>query len=214
MFTGLIQKTGELQALEMRTGSGRIIVQSPGWEPTLVKGESIAVQGVCLTLTEYTGTQMIFDVLQETFEKTNLGRKSLGARLNLERSLRVGDSIGGHYVTGHIDGIGSVKALKKVGRDWRVDITCDAELLGGMVPKGSIACDGISLTIANLTDSFFSVHIIPHTWTFTSLSSLKTGDPVNLETDVLGKYVRRCLQPAPGGAGLSLDVLKKSGFLG
>lgn len=213
MFTGLVQKTGRLFGVEMSGGSGRLSLQTDHWDSPLVQGESISVQGVCLTLVECVECVLHFDVLRETFERSSLGQKKIGQRLNIERALRMGDALGGHIVTGHVDGVGRMRSLKRVGRDWAVEIECDKDLLANMVPKGSVACDGVSLTIVDLKISSFVVHVIPHTWKVTSFSELVTGMMVNLETDVLGKYVRRILERGHQQGGVTWESLKNAGFI-
>lgn len=193
MFTGIIQKTGKIVEVQRSGASGRLVLETSPWESPLVLGESIAVNGCCLTVAAIDGNRIRFDLLEETFNKTCLGEKHTGQRVNLERALRVGDAMGGHYVTGHVDGTGKVRESHAIGRDWYVSVNCSADLLAGMLPKGSIALDGISLTIVELTSEFFSVHLIPHTLAETAIGELKAGDSVNLETDMIGKYVRRSL---------------------
>jgi riboflavin synthase len=213
MFTGLVQKTGKFLAREISGGSGRLSLQADGWDSPPVQGESISVQGVCLTLVEFGGSVLRFDVLRETFERSSIGQKKIGQRLNIERALRMGDALGGHIVTGHVDGVGRVRGLKRIGRDWVVEIESEQHLLADMVPKGSIACDGVSLTIVDLNDNSFVVHIIPHTWEATSFSELKIGELVNLETDVLGKYVRRILAGGLSQRGVTWESLRNAGYL-
>jgi len=214
MFTGLIQATGVLGRLDRAGESGRLEVCAEPWAGSFQLGESIAVQGVCLTLTEFGGGRLVFDVLKETIDKTCLGDKRSGARVNLEKALRVGDAMGGHMVTGHVDGTGVVKTITRAGSDWAVRIACGDELLKGVVPKGSIACDGISLTIVHVDGEGFSVHIIPHTWTSTSFSELRPGDRVNLETDILGKFVRKQIEEGGlGNSRVTEDLLRQAGFM-
>lgn len=192
MFSGIVEKTGTLHSVTRSdTGDGSLIVSCSPWEQPYVVGESIAVNGVCLTLTSINEDGLRFDLLDETFQKTNLGSRGPGDIVNLERSLRLGDTIGGHFVTGHVDGVGITHAMTPVGRDWIWSIHCPENLLRGMVPKGSIACDGISLTIVDLTHEGFTVHIIPHTWEQTTVRHHQPGVAVNLEIDMLGKYVQR-----------------------
>jgi riboflavin synthase len=193
MFTGIIQRLGIIERLERNEGHGRLLVRAGSWSPKLDLGESIAVEGVCLTVSDVQEEVLAFDVLKETFDRTNLGEKKVGARVNLERALKVGDLLGGHYVTGHVDGIGRVRKITPVGRDWILEITCDPELMAQMVRKGSIAVSGVSLTLVDLLGDGFTVHLIPHTWANTSLSDLSPGHAVNLETDTIGKYVQRLL---------------------
>ena len=213
MFTGLVQMTGKMLGVELSGGSGRLSLHSGDWNPPPVRGESFSVHGVCLTLVESDGGNLRFDILQETFERSSLGQKKVGQSLNLERALRMGDALGGHIVTGHVDGVGRVRGLKRAGRDWAVEVECSKDLLLEMVPKGSIACDGVSLTIVALQESSFIVHIIPHTWETTSFRELTHGAAVNLETDVLGKYVRRASEAGSQQRGISWESLKNAGFM-
>lgn len=213
MFTGLIQRTGRVVVIETVESGGSLTAQVGDWEPPLAAGESVAVQGACLTVADASGAGARFDVLHETFERTNLKEARSGDILNLERALRLGDPMGGHMVTGHVDGTGRVRGIRRAGRDWILEVACGEELLGDMASKGSIACDGVSLTIADLGAGFFSVHIIPHTWSHTSLSRLTVGDAVNLETDILAKYVRRVARGGGGEGGVTWDSLSKSGFM-
>ncbi len=196
----------------METGaeSGRLTVKTGGWAPPIVLGESIAVEGVCLTVVDWDSSTVTFDVLMETFRRTCLSARKVGDLLNLERALRLGDAMGGHVVTGHVDGTGTIRALTRAGRDWVVEVACAPDLLAGMVPKGSIALNGISLTLAELRAESFTVHIIPHTWENTSLAHASVGQAVNLETDILGKYVARLLQRT--SPGLTVEALKNAGF--
>ncbi|MFH0881132.1 MAG: riboflavin synthase [Lentisphaerota bacterium] len=213
MFTGLIQQTGKLEEIRQGAGGGALYLRSASWPSPIVLGESIAVQGVCLTAVREDAGIIQFDVLLETLAKTNLGMKKRGDSLNLERALRAGDAMGGHLVSGHVDGMGRIREMRPAGRDWVVVVECSAELIQGIVPKGSIALDGISLTVVEVGDASFSVHIIPHTWEQTSLSSLRVGDAVNLETDLLGKYVAKYLGANVPGHALTWEKLRQSGFM-
>ncbi len=212
MFTGLIQKTGSLTRVERSGGSGSLSVRAAAWEQPLQAGESLAVQGVCLTLTGEPAEELRFDVLEETFLRTNLGCKQPGDLLNLERALRYGDALGGHIVSGHVDGVGTVTGLRKVGeRDWELRMACAAEHLQEMVPKGSVCCDGVSLTLVDVDTESFTVHLIPHTWSRTSFHRLREGDAVNLETDVLAKYMRSILRHGGKPEVLNWETLRKLG---
>ena len=193
MFTGIIQQVGAIESVSLSGGTGTLRIRGAEWTPSLAIGESVAVEGVCLTLTEPRGHTLLFDLLRETLDRTNLGRKKTGDRVNLERALRVGDPLGGHFVTGHVDATGTVRKITPVGRDWILEIQCAPEWMGQMIPKGSIAVSGVSLTLVDVMRDAFTVHLIPHTWSNTSLSALRAGDAVNLETDMLGKYVQRLL---------------------
>jgi riboflavin synthase len=184
MFAGIVEKTGDWISLR----SKRLTVRVSPWDQPFEQGESIAINGVCLTLTEWAGGRLKFDLLAETLKRTNLGKRR---RVNLERSLRLGDTIGGHFVTGHVDGTGAVRSLKRKGKDWILEIACGPAIMACIVEKGSISVDGVSLTIVDVMPDGFTVHLIPHTWKITNFSDLKVGDRVNLENDMIGKYVQR-----------------------
>jgi len=207
MFTGLIQKVGKLAAKKSRGDGMLYTIQHEAWESPLTKGESVAVQGVCLTVTAIRAREFTCDVLNETVNKTNLGTKDLGAPLNLERALRADERLGGHIVSGHVDGAGTVLAFDQKGSDWVLEVACDEPLLWGIVTKGSIAIDGISLTVVALGPKSFSVHIIPHTLASTSLKVLKKGHTVNLESDIIGKYVQRYLERLQPATGVTMEKL-------
>lgn len=212
MFTGLVQKTGVWRRVEVDGDSGRLTVEAAFEDGPPVRGESVAVSGACLSLARFDDRMLEFDVLAETLRRTCLGKKKPGDAVNLERSLKVGDRMGGHMVTGHVDGLGVVRALTRAGRDWIVEIACSGDLLSGIVSKGSIAVDGISLTVAECRPDSFAVHIIPLTWSNTSLAEARGGQEVNLETDLIGKYVRRAMQGLPESRVLTMDLLKQAGF--
>jgi riboflavin synthase len=214
MFTGLIQRVGTLAAVKARSDGASLSIRHDAWESPLVIGESVAVQGACLTVTTIHGAQFTCDVLKETLNKTNLGTKRVGGPLNLERALRADERLGGHIVSGHIDGQGVVKSLTQTGDDWVLEVACDETLLSGMVSKGSVAIDGVSLTIADLRPRSFTVHLIPHTWRQTSLNALKTGHSVNLENDIIGKYVQRYLEKTRPAQGVTMERLHAAGFGG
>jgi riboflavin synthase len=208
MFTGLIQKVGTLAGKKPR-GDGLVFtIKHDAWDTALIQGESVAVQGVCLTVTTFRAGEFSCDVLNETVNKTNLGKKDIGAPLNLERALRADERLGGHIVSGHVDGPGTVLAFDQKGSDWVLEVACDDALLQGIVPKGSIAIDGISLTVAELRAKSFTVHLIPHTLANTSLQGLRRGCSVNLETDVIGKYVHRYLERIQPAAGLTMEKIQ------
>ena len=212
MFTGLIQRVGSLAGMETRGVGQALVIRHPAWEQPLTVGESVAVQGVCLTVTGVRAGEFMCDVLEETLRKTNLRGKQAGAPLNLERALRADERMGGHIVTGHVDGTGRLINRSPSGADWILEVSCDVDLLAGIVPKGAVTCDGVSLTVADLRSGAFTVHIIPFTWANSALSACRVGDTINLETDILGKYVRRYLETQRAGAGLTLDDLQKAGF--
>lgn len=214
MFTGLVETTGTLAGRIRRDGGWRIAVSAsfPSGDPPVL-GESIAVQGVCLTVDGLSGSGFECDLLDETIRRTTLGALPAGARVNLERAMKAGGRFGGHIVQGHVDRTGAVAAVEPAGRDIELRVSCGADFARLCVEKGSVAIDGTSLTIAAVGGDWFSVAVIPHTLEATSLSSLKPGDAVNLEADVVGKYVARLLGAAGGHAeGLTEEKLRKAGY--
>lgn len=194
MFTGIIQKLGTIVEVDTQAASGALILACTPWTRPYELGESIAINGVCLSVVEARADTLRFDVLQETFRKTNLGALRPGSVVNLERALRYGDALGGHLVSGHVDAVGKVLRVDAVGRDRRVEIELPETLRSTVVPKGSIACDGISLTVAELFDESFAVHLIPATLQDTYWSELEVGMPVNLESDQVCKIVVKAAQ--------------------
>jgi riboflavin synthase len=194
MFTGLIEALGTVRQLTPDGAGRHLSVVAPDLAGSLTLGESVAVNGTCLTVVERDAESCRFQVGPETLSRTNLGSLRVGDRVNLERSLRLSDRLGGHLVQGHVDGVGHV-ALRVPEGDWvTVWITCPPALADQMVPKGSVAVEGVSLTVVEVTADGFSVALIPHTLTHTTLGFKRPGDPVNLETDLLAKYVWKCLQ--------------------
>jgi riboflavin synthase len=192
MFTGLVESLGAVARAE-ETGAGRRLTIRDAIGPQLVLGESVALNGACLTVVAMHGNDFDFEVGPETLLKTNLGTLRAGDRVNLERSLKVGDRLGGHFVQGHVDAVGTIDARMRNG-DWEdVWFRCPAELTRLMVPKGSIAVDGVSLTLVNVEAERFSVMLIPHTQALTTLGFKVAGAVVNLEADMLAKHVAKLL---------------------
>jgi len=184
VFTGIVQERGRVASFD----DGRLVVETG---LTAGIGDSIAVDGVCLTVAEKRDGQLAFDVMRETLARA----KPFGSEVNLEPALRAGDPLGGHYVQGHVDGVGSVRSVEPEGEGRRVWIDADAALLRYLGDKGSVTVEGVSLTIAGLDDRGFAVALVQHTLEVTTLGGLAPGDRVNLETDVLAKYVERLLYP-------------------
>jgi riboflavin synthase len=184
VFTGLIREVGRVVSFE----DGRLTIES---KQAAELGDSIAIDGVCLTVVAHEGGRLGFDAVPETLARTSLGRLEPGSRVNLEPALRAGDPLGGHYVQGHVDGVGAVRSVEPEGDGKRIWIDTSGELLRYVVEKGSIALQGTSLTIAGLDEHGFAVALIPHTLQETTLDDLAPGDAVNLEVDVLAKYVER-----------------------
>jgi riboflavin synthase alpha subunit len=201
MFTGLIEAVGRVAGRTDVPGGFRLDV-STDLAPELTAGDSLAVNGVCLTVVAKSDDTVSADVSPETARVTALAELRPGSLVNLERPLRADARLGGHFVQGHVDGIGTVEAVDPEGDCHRLTIRYPALMAANLVPKGSIAVDGISLTLASVDDDRFSVQIIPYSWSHTNLQRVHAGDRVNLECDVLGKYVIRFLeqQPAPAGA--------------
>jgi riboflavin synthase len=193
MFTGLVEETGELLALEHSASGARLTVLAPLVCTDARLGDSIAVNGCCLTVTAQEGETLAFDLLAETLARTNLGALAPGAPVNLERALAAHSRLGGHFVQGHIDTTSRVLGFEKVKADYRLEIALPAEFAGYVAFKGSIAIDGISLTVAEVGTASFTVWIIPHTLAMTNLRAKSAGDLVNLEFDLLAKYVERLL---------------------
>jgi riboflavin synthase len=193
-------------------GSGSLRIAAGDWEQPIQIGESIAVMGICLTVTGFEAGILSFDVLGETFRCTNLGEKQVGQPVNLERALRQGDPLGGHMVQGHVDGLGSVAAILPIDADYRVQITCPPDILRYVVYKGSIAVDGISLTVAAVDATSLTVHIIPHTWSVTTFGEMKEGDTVNLEADPLAKYVEKALASGKPLLPIDWQAVQQGGY--
>jgi riboflavin synthase alpha subunit len=191
MFTGIVRERGTVTAVEGREGGVRLVVEAPDSAGASSVGDSISVSGVCLTAVDVSDGRVAFDAVPETLARSTLGTAMPGTEVNIEPALRAGEPLGGHYVQGHVDGVGSVRGIGREGDGLRVTIETPRDLLRYCVVKGSIAVDGVSLTIAALDDDAFAVALIPHTLTVTTLGTLAIGDRVNLEVDVLAKYVER-----------------------
>jgi riboflavin synthase len=199
MFTGIVTAVGEVRAVERRDGLVRLTVDSPYEAAGVEIGASIAHDGVCLTVVETRsrpggGMRHVVEVAAESLTLTTMGALREGDRVNLERSLRVGDELGGHIVQGHVDGLGEVLSVAPDGEGWRLRIRPPHEIAHLIAPKGSIAIDGVSLTVNEVDAGSFGVLIIPHTWAATTLSRLKPGDKVNLEADMMARYAARLIE--------------------
>ncbi len=199
MFTGLVQELGTVTAVR-RTADGARLTIAGGLARELAEGDSVAVNGVCLTATDVDGERFAADVMAETLRRSSLRAAGEGARVNLELPLRAADRLGGHVVQGHVDGTGTVRAVRDDGFARVVEIAAPFELLRYAVAKGSIAVDGISLTVAAVDDDAVTVSLIPETLRRTNLGAVAPGDVVNLEVDVLAKYVERLLGGGSGSA--------------
>lgn len=209
MFTGIIQRIGRVRRISRGEGLVLEIGFDP-WPAPLAHGESVAVNGVCLTVAAFDATHFTAHVLRETESRSTLAGLKPGARVNLERAVRAGEPLGGHIVSGHVDARGRVAGWERRGRDRRLTVCCGAAMAAAMVEKGSIAIDGVSLTVTSVGRDRFSVDLIPTTLTDTILGDLIAGDEVNLENDALGKYARRAVAPTSGG--LTEAQLRAAGF--
>ena len=193
MFTGIIEELGKVRSIEVRGENARIVIEAHVVIQGTNHGDSIAVNGVCLTALDLESDSFAADVSKETLARSTLGSLKHGALVNLERSVTPATRLGGHIVQGHVDARGQLLGVEDHGESWTVRFGFPAEIARYLVFKGSVAVEGISLTIAALGDNYFEVAIIPKTWEVTNLATLKTGDGVNLEVDVIGKYVERLL---------------------
>ena len=194
VFTGIVREVGRVAAVDGGDGGVRLEVEAPETARVVAVGDSVAVGGCCLTVVAATDGRLAFDAVPETLARTSLGALAPDARVNVEPALRVGDPLGGHYVQGHVDGVGRVRSVDREGEGSRMWIDVPPELHRYVVVKGSIAVDGVSLTVADADDAGFAVALVPHTMTATTLAALAPGALVNVETDVLAKYVERLLR--------------------
>lgn len=219
MFTGIVEEVGEITGLRQTATSAVLGVRASTVLGGTKLGDSIAVNGVCLTVVRLTGDGFEGDVMPETLRRTNLGALRPKSRVNLERAMAADGRFGGHIVAGHVDGTGTITDLSPEGNAVWVTISAAPEILRYIVEKGSITIDGISLTVAYVDDTCFRVSIIPHTGQETTLLTRKPGYVVNLECDIIGKYIEKLMKPAPEeqnnsvNSGISMDFLTQNGFL-
>ena len=196
MFTGIVEHVGRIESIEALSDLSRFVIDLGPISEGVGLGDSIAVAGCCLTVTTIDGTRFTFEAIQETLDVTRVGSFAEGDGVNLERAMGAGARFDGHIVQGHVDGTGRVRRLDRTGLDGNeveLHIECDPELAGQLVDKGSVTIDGVSLTVVKVVEDGFHVALIPHTLEVTTLSDLSAGDPVNLEVDVFGKYVKQYL---------------------
>jgi riboflavin synthase len=218
MFTGIIEHLGRIEALDLKDDGGRVTIHAPSIAPSLAVSNSIAVNGCCLTIVDLRNGRLSADLSGETIRKTSFGANGgelkKGARVNLEQPLTAGREFGGHFVLGHVDTIGSVTHLTAEGETWWFGVQVPEEFARYVVPKGSITIDGISLTVARLQNNIAEVAVIPYTYENTNIRDRKPGDAVNLEGDVLGKYIERYLESRKGSSRskLTIDNLVNQGF--
>ena len=214
MFTGLVEEIGKVESVVRSTKSSKITIRANEVLEGVKLGDSIATNGVCLTVNSFDNGRFSADVMAETIRRSNLRSLAPGDAVNLERALRLGDRLGGHLVSGHIDGTGTIEGLQAEDNAVWVTISAPGEILKYIVQKGSIAIDGVSLTVAYIDDSVFKVSIIPHTKDQTTLLGKKPGDEVNLECDMIGKYIEKLLvtRESPASQGIDLNFLSENGF--
>ena len=212
MFTGIVEEMGVLKSIRKGAHSAILEIQAKVVLEDIHLGDSIAVNGVCLTVTDFDGAGFSADVMHETLNRSSLAQVRAGARVNLERAMAANGRFGGHIVAGHVDGTGTIERLRRDGNAVWYDFSAPPGVLRYVVEKGSIAIDGVSLTVARVSGRGFSISAIPHTLANTALQYKRAGDTVNLETDIIGKYVEKLMQPANAPAGITLEALIENGF--
>ncbi|ABK61851.1 riboflavin synthase [Clostridium novyi] len=212
MFTGIVEEIGTINSIFQNRENARIKIDANKVLEDVNLGDSICTNGVCLTVTEYDSKSFTVDVMGETLRRSNLGELKKGDKVNLERALALGGRFGGHIVSGHIDGVGVIKEFSNEGNAIWISIETSNDILKSIVFKGSITIDGVSLTVAYVDDYIFKVCIIPHTQSETILTSKKTGNKVNLECDVIAKYIKKLLMVQEKKKTIDIDFLKENGF--
>lgn len=214
MFTGIVAGVGTISSIRGGAGDFSMDVNAGELAPDPVIGESVALDGVCLTVVAARGNTLTFDVSRETVQRTTFKSATEGQKVNVERALRLGDSMGGHIVQGHVDCVGHISETRRAGEGYEVDIRLPAEGMKYIVEKGSIAISGVSLTVAAKREDVITIAMIPHTWEVTTFSGLKSGSTVNIEYDMISKYVENFVKPfiAAGGAKIDEEFLRRHGF--
>lgn len=194
MFTGLIKDIGTIKSISKNAEGKEFVIETKKLSSEIAIDDSVATNGVCLTATQIKGDTFKVQAVHVTLEKTNIGKLNVGDKVNLELALRPMDRLGGHFVQGHVNGVGKIKSVKSLGKNWEITMSAQPDLFKYMIPEGSIAIDGISLTIAKLTSDDFSVSIIPHTYENTILHAKKVGDSINIEVDMMAKYLENFMR--------------------
>jgi riboflavin synthase len=216
VFTGIVQQQGTLVSREIIDGDARLMVDvPPEWAGRTAIGDSVAVNGVCLTVVERRGNALVFDASSETLSKTRLGQLETGCRLNLEPALSASDPVGGHFVTGHVDGVGEVTGVERDGRSHRVEVEVPDALANYIAVKGCITVDGVSLTVNDVNGARFSFNVVPHTWSVTNMQNYSAGTRVHVEVDLIARYLERLLGERgeePVEPEITPDLLSKQGF--
>jgi len=211
MFTGIVKELGVVRRVNRAGGLYKLEVESAVISRDINAGDSVAVNGVCLTLTGRKNAILSFDVMAETIARSHLASLKEKDRVNLEGALKAGDSLGGHFVTGHIDCVGTVRAIKKSGGEFLMEVGFPERFAGLVVEKGSVSLDGVSLTVGSAGRGSFEVYLIPHTLKVTTLASAKAGDGINVEFDLIGKYIAR-LKETEGHSAITEEFLRGKGF--
>jgi riboflavin synthase len=213
MFTGIIAAIGQVESVQPKGGDLKLQIATGKLDLADVKlGDSVALNGVCLTVVEMKAASLSFDVSKESLQRTSLNKISTGSEVNLEKAMAVGDRLGGHIVSGHVDGLGKVVSLQASARSVQFRFETPAELMRYIAEKGSICIDGISLTVNKVGDNWFEVNIIPHTMQETIISNYQSGSQVNLEVDIIARYLER-LMPEATSKGITKETLMKNGFI-
>ena len=216
MFTGIIEETGKIAAIEKHASGAKMKIAARVVTEDTKEGDSIAVNGVCLTAIDIKTGDFAADVSDETLNKSTLGQLKVGSVVNLERAVTPSTRLGGHIVQGHVDARGRFISAAQSGDFWTIRIGFPAEMAKYLVYKGSVSVEGISLTVAELKEDYFEIAVIPKTWELTNFSTLKSGDAVNLEADIIGKYVERIMlygKNVNENQGVTMETLKKAGFI-
>ncbi|MFL0506705.1 riboflavin synthase [Ureibacillus sp. 179-F W5.1 NHS] len=212
MFTGIIEDTGKVVGIKKDIDSSQLTIVTPKIVSDAKLGDSIAVNGVCLTITHLTSEEMTVDVMPETVKATTIHTLKLGDMVNLERAMSANGRFGGHIVSGHVDGVGTIRSKRPVSNAVYIEIEIPRELIENCIPKGSITIDGTSLTLFQVSSNTVTVSLIPHTYAETILGMKSVGDKVNIETDMLGKYVLHHLRKTDNTSNISMEFLKQNGF--
>ena len=212
MFTGLVEEVGQIRICQNRGDGLSLTIQASHILTDIALGDSIAVDGVCLTVEHFTERDFSVQAVGETVSRSTLGHKSVGHAVNLERAMQAKGRFGGHFVQGHVDGVGVIEAIEKRDPGYWLTVMAPDDITKFSVEKGSITLDGLSLTVAKIEDGKISLAIIPHTWSVTTLHYKKVGDKINVEVDILAKYINKFMQPYQKNSGLTLDKLSELGF--
>lgn len=213
MFTGIVEEVGKVVSIRHGASSARLVIEAKLCSQDTKLGDSIAINGCCLTVVEIVGPNLSFDAVPETLIRTSLEKLSTGSRVNLERALSVGSRLGGHFVQGHVDGTGTLISVVVNDNAHILRISAPLNLMHYFVEKGSIALDGISLTVAEVSTDYFTVWIIPHTFANTILRDRRIGDLLNIEIDLLAKYVEKLISGQAKTTGITIETLMNAGYI-